>query len=213
MYLTYDEAQTNAEYIFNHTFMQGTWTGRKKMELECFSEMYFFATHADATVILQYILCFQATATDTLFHSIRTAPKKRTLQQLCPFYLRYNKYWKRSIYEFVYTNIRIRSSQPTSNTGTKNKYDLYRVIRNDCRGFNNFPPRSPDAIPRDFFTWGYVKVQIYVSPLPASIPELKVRIRTTTETITSDMLQTVWNGLDYRVDVYRITKGAHIENL
>jgi len=27
------------------------------------------------------------------------------------------------------------------------------------------------------------------------------------------MLQTVWNELDYRVDVCRITKGAHIEQL
>jgi hypothetical protein len=35
------------------------------------------------------------------------------------------------------------------------------------------------------------KDQVYVSPLPASIPELKVRIRTASETITADMLQTV----------------------
>jgi len=27
------------------------------------------------------------------------------------------------------------------------------------------------------------------------------------------MLQTVWNELDFRVDVCRITKGAHIEHL
>ena len=45
------------------------------------------------------------------------------------------------------------------------------------------------------------------------LPELKVRIRTAIETITTDMLQTVWNELDYRVDVCRITKGAHIEHL
>ena len=43
--------------------------------------------------------------------------------------------------------------------------------------------------------------------------ELKVGIRTAIETITVDMLQTVWNELDYRVDVCRITKGAHIEHL
>ena len=55
--------------------------------------------------------------------------------------------------------------------------------------------------------------QVYVPPLPASFPELKVRIRTAIETITADMLQTVWNELDYRVDVCRITKGAHIEHL
>jgi hypothetical protein len=57
------------------------------------------------------------------------------------------------------------------------------------------------------------KDQIYVPPLPASIPELKVRIRTATETIIADMLQTVWNELDYHVNVCRITKSAHIEHL
>ena len=63
------------------------------------------------------------------------------------------------------------------------------------------------------FYGGYVKDQVYVPPLPASIPQLKVRIRTAIETITADMLQTVCNELDYRVDVCRITKGAHIERL
>ena len=53
-------------------------------------------------------------------------------------------------------------------------------------------PRAPDATPCDFFLWGYVKDQVYVPPLPASIPELKERIRTAIETITADMLQTVW---------------------
>ena len=56
-------------------------------------------------------------------------------------------------------------------------------------------------------------LEVYVLPLPASIPELKVGIRTAIETITADMLQTVWNELDYRVDVCRITKGVHIEHL
>jgi len=35
-------------------------------------------------------------------------------------------------------------------------------------------------------------------------------IRTAIATITADMLQTVWNELDFSVDVCRITKGAHI---
>jgi len=75
------------------------------------------------------------------------------------------------------------------------------------------PPRSPGATPCDFFLWGYITDQVYVPPVPASIPELKARIIIATKTITADMLQTVWNELDYRVDVYRITKGAHIEHL
>jgi hypothetical protein len=76
-----------------------------------------------------------------------------------------------------------------------------------------WPPRSPYATPCYFFVWSYVKDQVYVPPLPASIPELKVRIRTAIEIITADMLEEVWNELDYRVDVCRITKGAHIEHL
>jgi hypothetical protein len=76
-----------------------------------------------------------------------------------------------------------------------------------------WPPRSPCATPCDFFVWGYVKDQVYVPPLPASIPELKVRIRTAIDTFTADMLEKVLNELDYRVDVCRITKGAHIEHL
>jgi hypothetical protein len=77
----------------------------------------------------------------------------------------------------------------------------------------DWPLRSPDATPCDFFLGGYVKDQVYVPPLPVSIPELKVRIRTAIEPITADMLQTVWNELDYRVYVCRITKCAHIEHL
>ena len=76
-----------------------------------------------------------------------------------------------------------------------------------------WPPRFSDATPCDFFLWGYVKDQVDAPPLPASIPQLKVRIRIAIETITADLLQTVWNDLDYRVDVCGITKGAHIEHL
>jgi len=98
-------------------------------------------------------------------------------------------------------------------TFVKDTLMIYRVIRNDCRGFNNLPPRSSDATPCDFFLCSYAKDQVYVPPLPTSIPELKVRIRTAIETITADMLQTVWNELDYRVDACRITEGAHVEHL
>jgi len=56
-------------------------------------------------------------------------------------------------------------------------------------------------------------LEVYVPPLPVSIPELKLLIRTAIETITADMIQTVWNEPDYRVDVCRITKTARIEHL
>jgi len=56
-------------------------------------------------------------------------------------------------------------------------------------------------------------LEVYVPPLPAIIPKVKVQIRTAIETITDDMLQMVSNELDYHVDVCRITKGAYTEHL
>ena len=57
-----------------------------------------------------------------------------------------------------------------------------------------------------------LKVFFYVPPLPASIAELKVRIGTANETITADMLQTVWNELEYRVD-FRVCGSVHLQSL
>jgi hypothetical protein len=48
---------------------------------------------------------------------------------------------------------------------------------------------------------------------PASIPDLKNSITLAMETITLDTLIRVWQELDYRLDVCRVTKGAHIEHL
>jgi hypothetical protein len=61
-----------------------------------------------------------------------------------------------------------------------------------------------------FFLWYAVYSSYAFLRLECSL--LRWR-RTAIETITADMLQTVWNELDYRVDVCSITKGAHIDHL
>ena len=76
-----------------------------------------------------------------------------------------------------------------------------------------WPPRSPDLTPSDFFLWGYVKTTVYVPPLPANVNEFKQRITIALETVTQDMVHRVWEELDYRLDVCRVTGGAHIEHL
>ncbi|PNF19251.1 hypothetical protein B7P43_G08008 [Cryptotermes secundus] len=72
-----------------------------------------------------------------------------------------------------------------------------------------WPPRSPDITPCDFFLWGYVKDMVYVPPLPQSLHDLRNRISRALETITPEMLQRAWQEFDYRIDVWRVTKGAH----
>ncbi|PNF29687.1 hypothetical protein B7P43_G13065 [Cryptotermes secundus] len=69
--------------------------------------------------------------------------------------------------------------------------------------------KSPDLTPCDFFLWGYIKDRVYVPQLV----ELKERIDATVMTTDRMKLQNVWNELDYRLDVCRVTQGAYIEHL
>jgi len=52
-----------------------------------------------------------------------------------------------------------------------------------------------------------VKDKVFVPPQPVSIPDLKKRITAAVETITPDLLSTVWQELDYCLDVCCVTKG------
>ena len=76
-----------------------------------------------------------------------------------------------------------------------------------------WPPRSPDLTPCDFFLWGFVKDRVFVPPLPLNLDDLKQRIRQAVASVDADMLQRVLDKLDYRMDVCRVTRGAHIEHL
>jgi len=106
--------------------------------------------------------------------------------------------WDRSICVFFLFNRTTLQVFVTYLTGALYVHPLwfYKHQHDDGQMLFAWPPRSPDATPCDVFLWGYVKDQVYVPPLPATIPELKVRIRTAIETITADMLQTVWNEID-----------------
>jgi len=78
--------------------------------------------------------------------------------------------------------------------------------------FCPWPARSLDLTACDYLLWGYVKDKVFVPPQPVSIPDLKKRITAAVETITPDLLIRVWQELDFRLDVCRVTKGAHIEH-
>ena len=83
----------------------------------------------------------------------------------------------------------------------------------DDRAYLQWPPRSPDLITCNFFLWGFVKDKVYVALLSANLPELRDRIREAVAAVTPDMLINVWEELAYRLDVCRVTNGAHIEHL
>ena len=73
-----------------------------------------------------------------------------------------------------------------------------------------WPPRSPDLSPLDFFLWGYIKNIVYAEKI-RNIQHLQERITSAIETITRDMIQKTWQKIEFRLDVSRATKVAHIE--
>jgi len=58
-----------------------------------------------------------------------------------------------------------------------------------------------------------VEDRVFFPSLPVSLIELKKRITTAVASVDEDMLRSVWTELDYRIDIYRVTKDSHIEHL
>jgi hypothetical protein len=51
------------------------------------------------------------------------------------------------------------------------------------------------------------------SKVPGTLVDLRTRITAAITVIDHNMLQRVWQELDYRLDVCRVTGGAHVEHL
>ncbi|PNF29727.1 hypothetical protein B7P43_G12158 [Cryptotermes secundus] len=90
---------------------------------------------------------------------------------------------------------------------------LHNAVANGDNNLLPWPPRSADLTPCDFFLWGFLKGSAYAPPLPTSIHSLRDWITHALQAITEDMLHGVWDEFDYRVDVCRVTEGAHTEGL
>jgi hypothetical protein len=58
-----------------------------------------------------------------------------------------------------------------------------------------------------------VKDTVFVPPLPADLSDLRNRITAAVALDNRDMLTQVWDEMDYRIDVCRISKGGHMEHL
>jgi len=51
------------------------------------------------------------------------------------------------------------------------------------------------------------------SPLPRDLADLKAWITAAVKNIDAPVLTCVWQELEYRIDVCRVTRGAHIKHL
>jgi len=58
-----------------------------------------------------------------------------------------------------------------------------------------------------------VKDTVFVPPLPANLQDLRNSITADMALVDRDLLTRVWDEMDYRIDVCRITKGGNTEHL
>lgn len=75
-----------------------------------------------------------------------------------------------------------------------------------------WPPRSPDLTPCDFFLWGYLKSQVYRNS-PATLDALKNNIRREIEAITEDTCRRVMVNFRGRLQECQERNGAHLDNV
>ena len=80
------------------------------------------------------------------------------------------------------------------------------------RGAIEWPPRSPDLTPLDFFLWGYLKSKVYETQ-PNNIEILKEKIREECRLISADTFQRVRAEFYNRILLCQEVGGAQFEHL
>ncbi|XP_074041245.1 uncharacterized protein [Leptinotarsa decemlineata] len=79
------------------------------------------------------------------------------------------------------------------------------------RGPYEWPPRSPDSTPLDFFLWGYLKSKVFKTK-PANIEDLKEGMRQECRLISDEVIRNVQNEFQLRLGYCQLVNG-HFEYL
>lgn len=80
------------------------------------------------------------------------------------------------------------------------------------RGQIEWPPRSPDLSPLDFFLWGYLKSIAYKTS-PQSLEDLEARIRMAVQEISPEMIQNSLRSFVDRLGYCQAAEGLQFEHL
>ena len=75
-----------------------------------------------------------------------------------------------------------------------------------------WPARSPDLSPLDFFVWGYLKSRVYREN-PTTIDQLKEAIRTEIGLVSSHMTAEVMRDMRKRIDLCIASNRRHLKDI
>ncbi|GFU45204.1 uncharacterized protein TNCV_4236311 [Trichonephila clavipes] len=76
----------------------------------------------------------------------------------------------------------------------------------------NWPPRSCDLTPLDYFLWGYVKSLVYADK-PQTLDHLEDNIRCVIADIRPQMLEKIIENWTSRLDYNRASRGSHMPEI
>ncbi|GFW82044.1 putative LOC100569746 [Trichonephila clavipes] len=76
----------------------------------------------------------------------------------------------------------------------------------------NWPPRSYDLTPLDYFLWGYVKSLVYADK-PQTLDHLEDNIRRVIADIRPQMLEKVIENWTSRLDYIRASRGSYMPEI
>ncbi|GFW48698.1 DUF4817 domain-containing protein [Trichonephila clavipes] len=76
----------------------------------------------------------------------------------------------------------------------------------------NWPPRSCDLTPLDYFLWGYVKSLVYADK-SQTLDHLEDNIRRVIADIRPQMLEKVIENWTSRLDCIRASRGSHMPEI
>ncbi|GFT01936.1 transposase [Trichonephila clavipes] len=76
----------------------------------------------------------------------------------------------------------------------------------------NWPPRSCDLTPLDYFLWGYAKSLVYADK-PQTLDHLEDNIRRVIADIRPQMLEKVIENWTSRLDYIRASRGGHMPEI
>ena len=80
------------------------------------------------------------------------------------------------------------------------------------RGDLEWPARSPDLSPCDFFLWGFLKSRVYANR-PRTLQDLKANIRAEIANISNDMLEKIMSNARSRLTQCIDNGGRHLPDM
>uniref|UniRef100_A0A1B6CGM5 Uncharacterized protein n=2 Tax=Clastoptera arizonana TaxID=38151 RepID=A0A1B6CGM5_9HEMI len=80
------------------------------------------------------------------------------------------------------------------------------------RGDVEWPPRSPDLSPCDYFLWGYLKERVYASK-PRTLEALSEMITLETRAVPREMLRRSMDNFSQRLEECMEKNGRHLTDV